>query len=242
MVALSIDTAANTCAVAVSDLASGKVLASISIDIERGHAEVLIGQIGQCLQRADVVYHDIERVISTIGPGSFTGVRVGLSCARAIALALEIPVIGISNLEACAAYARELLPPQSTAPKIYVIQDARRDEVYFQQFQNGQSGTNAMALSIDTLVKEHAPAMRQCDVLCGSGAEKFLHAIGTVGNNFPNGVIHRHATAPIEVVAKLGTTADILAARPEPLYLRAPDAKIQQGFAIERADNFDGRP
>lgn len=241
MVALSIDTAASICAVAISDLTSGRVLASISNDIERGHAEVLMAQIAKCLQRAGVGYRDIERVISTTGPGSFTGVRVGLSCARAIALALEIPVIGISNLEACAAHARELLSQQSTAPNIYVIQDARRDEVYFQHFQNGSKDTKAMVLSMDILIEKYAPAMCRSDVLCGGGVEDFLSAMEATGNKINNCVVHQNVTAPIEIVAKLGATADIPVTRPEPIYLRAPDAKIQQGFAIERSDIPDGR-
>ena len=98
---------------------------SIIEDIAIGHAERLFGCLDTLLARNGLAYSDLDRVASTTGPGSFTGLRIGLSAARGIGLARGIPVIGVPSLLALS------LPIAGPA---LVLLDARRDEAYVQGF------------------------------------------------------------------------------------------------------------
>jgi tRNA threonylcarbamoyladenosine biosynthesis protein TsaB len=207
MVALSIDTAANICAACISDLDSGEVLASISHDIGRGHAELLMDTIGQCMKQANCSYGQVERVISSVGPGSFTGVRVGLSAARAIGLGLSKPVVGVSNLLACAHYAIQIGGgievkrgrdiDQDLWGRVSVILDARRNEVYFQQFENSIAIGKACVSSLEELVKFHQDLHGGEVVFCGSSAVEFQNALAASGQDAKISIAHHLATAPI---------------------------------------------
>ncbi len=237
MAALSIDTAANLCAVAVNDDNSGELLSVVSHDIGRGHAEILMDVIDEAMNQASIGYKDLERIIATIGPGSFTGVRVGMSVGRAIGLGLSIPVVGVSILQASAQYAAQVGNGQNTKKKISVIIDANRDEFYFQPFQNDIPLQDAKICKFSYLLKNHDKQNLENIVICGSGAKKFNEE-AVVSNHKANFTIaHQLATAPIESVATIGLAEAIPKMRPEPLYLRGADAKQQQGFAVLRADS-----
>ncbi len=124
-VTLAIDTAAPRLQLALLDT-DGTV--DISIDeIGTGHAELIFGRIAMLLDRNGLGYEDLERVAATTGPGSFTGLRIGLSAARGIALARGIPAIGVPSLLAVS------LSGKAEAPHC-VLLDARREEAYFQAF------------------------------------------------------------------------------------------------------------
>lgn len=120
---LAIDTAAPRLQLGLL-LADGRVDISID-DIATGHAELLFERIATLLERNGVSYGDLGRVAVTTGPGSFTGLRIGLSAARGIGLARSVPVIGIPSLLALSL---------SAAGPVDVLVDARRDEAYFQSF------------------------------------------------------------------------------------------------------------
>jgi len=96
-------------------------------DIAQGHAELLFPRLDALLARNGVAYTDLHRIAVTTGPGSFTGLRIGLSAARGLGLALEIPVLGIPSLLAISLGAPAGKP-------VAVLLDARRDEAYFQSF------------------------------------------------------------------------------------------------------------
>lgn len=100
MPALAVDTALGACAVAVVE--EGAVLAAATEPLQRGHAERLAPMVQEVMTRANLAFDAVDRVIVTTGPGSFTGVRVGLAFARAFTLALGVPCIGVSTLEALA--------------------------------------------------------------------------------------------------------------------------------------------
>ena len=122
-VVLAIDTAAPRLQLALLR-ADGEV--DVSIDaIATGHAELIFERIATLLARNGITYADLTRVVTTTGPGSFTGLRIGLSAARGIGLARGIPVIGVPSLLALSLS----VPGAST-----VLLDARRDEAYFQIF------------------------------------------------------------------------------------------------------------
>ena len=92
---LSLDTAMAACSVAVVDTAHDVPLSHTFVPMERGHAEALAPMVSQVMQDAGIGFGEIDRIVVTTGPGTFTGVRIGLSLARGIGLARSIPVIGI---------------------------------------------------------------------------------------------------------------------------------------------------
>ncbi|MDB5507140.1 MAG: TsaB [Devosia sp.] len=120
---LAIDTAAPRVQLALL-LADGTVDTLVD-DIAKGHAEILFERIATLLARHGLAYADLQRVAVTTGPGSFTGLRIGLSAARGFGLALGVPVVGIPSLLAFA------LAAEGPAD---VLIDARRDEAYLQPF------------------------------------------------------------------------------------------------------------
>jgi len=122
-ITLAIDTAAPRLQLALLR-ADGSCDISID-DIATGHAELIFDRIATLLSRSDLSYPDLARVVVTTGPGSFTGLRIGLSAARGIALARGIPAVGVPSLLA--------LSLSASGPST-VLLDARRDEAYFQMF------------------------------------------------------------------------------------------------------------
>lgn len=122
-ITLAIDTAAPRLQLGLM-LGDGRTDVSVD-DIATGHAELIFGRIAELLERNGLGYADLQRIVTTTGPGSFTGLRIGLSAARGIGLARGIPVIGVSSLVA--------LSLGATGPAT-VLLDARRGEAYFQTF------------------------------------------------------------------------------------------------------------
>lgn len=95
-------------------------------DIAKGHAELLFARVDTLLARNGVIYAQLQRIATTTGPGSFTGLRIGLSAARGLGLARAIPVLGIPSLLA--------LSLAVASGPVTVLLDARRDEAYFEAF------------------------------------------------------------------------------------------------------------
>src|ERR1700720_521013 len=115
MLILAIDTALDACAAGVLDTEAGKLLAQESEGMKRGHAEALMPLIARVMKASGVGFSGLDRVAVTTGPGSFTGLRVGLSAARGIALAANKPVVGVTTL---AAYAAPIVSQDTEHPVI----------------------------------------------------------------------------------------------------------------------------
>ncbi|WIY52992.1 tRNA (adenosine(37)-N6)-threonylcarbamoyltransferase complex dimerization subunit type 1 TsaB [Devosia sp. YIM 151766] len=140
-VTLAIDTAAPRLQLAVV-LPDGRTDILVE-DIAKGHAEILFDRLATLLARNDLAYENIERVAVTTGPGSFTGLRIGLSAARGLGLARKVPVLGIPSLLAVSLAA-------SSGP-VAVLLDARRGEAYFETFPGpGILGSGPRLLPIET--------------------------------------------------------------------------------------------
>ncbi len=139
-ITLAIDTAAPRLQLALA-LGDGRVDELVE-DIAKGHAEILFDRIATLLARNDVTYENLDRIAVTTGPGSFTGLRIGLSAARGLGLARKIPVLGIPSLLAVSLNA--------SAGPIAVLVDARRGEAYFEAFPApGVVGTGPRLLPMD---------------------------------------------------------------------------------------------
>src|SRR5436189_806256 len=136
MLILAIDTALDACAAGILDTAQNQLIAQESLAMKRGHAEALMPLIARVMKASGVAFTFLDRIAVTTGPGSFTGLRVGLSAARGIALAANKPVVGITTLTA---YAAPHVSEHGEHPIISAI-DARHDHVYL-QVVSGQGGS-----------------------------------------------------------------------------------------------------
>jgi tRNA threonylcarbamoyladenosine biosynthesis protein TsaB len=145
MLVLAIDTALAACSAAVLDADRGTILARESEPMRRGQAEILVPMVARVMSRAGLQFGALGRVAVTVGPGSFTGLRVGIAAARGISLAAGKPAVGLSTL---AAFAAPHIAADDTAPVIAAI-DARHDHVYLQVF--GPEGRTLVSPRIASL-------------------------------------------------------------------------------------------
>src|SRR6476620_744570 len=127
MLILAIDTALDACAAGVLDTDAGHLIARESLSMIRGHAEALMPLIARVIRESGVGFAALDRIAVTTGPGSFTGLRVGLSAARGIGLAAGQPVVGLTTLSAYAAP----IVSENGEHQILVAIDARHAQVYF---------------------------------------------------------------------------------------------------------------
>jgi tRNA threonylcarbamoyl adenosine modification protein YeaZ len=223
---LAIDTALESCSVAVLDTARSAMMASEQIVMARGHAEALMPLIARTMDRAHADFKDIDRIAVTVGPGSFTGMRVGIAAARGIALASGKPAVGLSTL---AAYAAPYIASEDTKPIVVAI-DARHEHVYLQVFAPG--GRTLVGARITPLREALRVASTGAPRLVGTGA-KMLAAAWPTGEQPPSAVEDKGAP-DIDWVARLGAAATDITTAPKPLYLRAPDAQPQHAAQLAR--------
>lgn len=228
MIVLAIDTAGTACNVAIYDAARDTTLGFAGADIGRGHAERLMGFIDEALSVAGVEMDEVDRIAVTIGPGSFTGIRVGVATARGLGLALGRSVVGVSVLQALAKSALAAAPGHP----VLIVTDAKREEVYLQRFDAaGEPVADAEALDV---VSARSAFHSFGGTISGSGA-RLLREDAAVEANQTEASQTSGDTADIAVVAKLGACADPATALPKPLYLRGPDVRSQAGFAVARS-------
>lgn len=237
MLILALDTAGENCAVALARAGDGlHVLARRCETIGRGHAERLMPMIGEALAEAGLGYGDLQRIVVTTGPGSFTGTRIGVAAARALALALSVPAVGVSVLDALIEAARA-----ETDGLIVAALDARRGEIYAKAVKsvgkpisNQGSGSILLAAQVTTVATlAGAIAKLNCGAvtLTGSVAASLARMLGEAG--IGAAIAGEAATVDILTVAALGSRSDAISP-PVPLYLRPPDAKPQAGMAVAR--------
>lgn len=219
---LAVDTSANLCAACLYDTAQRAVLAQAQEDIGRGHAERLFPILDRVLTQSGRSFDQLDRLAVCVGPGSFTGVRVGVAAMRGLALALDIPLIGVSVFDA-------LYGSRNAAQPVLVTIDARRGEVYAQLYETGVAAGPPQVLSPEAAA---ALAVQSGAALMGSGAAAIKPFLAP-GPDAPM-VLNESATADLVSLAQAAAGREPGPQRPVPLYLRAPDAKPQTGFALPR--------
>jgi tRNA threonylcarbamoyl adenosine modification protein YeaZ len=201
---LAFDTATSTVTVAVSDGAI--VLAEVVSSDERRHGEVLAPSIATVLGEAGVSPAELSVVAVGVGPGPFTGLRVGLVTARTLGLALGVPVVGVCTLDLIAAEAAVSL---GRGDRLLVATDARRKEVYWATYE--------MRPELERIDGPHVSSPSAVDSqgrAVGGGALLYPEV-------FPDaqGPAHPQAATLCRWVAQGQPTLE-----PLPLYLRRPDA------------------
>lgn len=211
---LVIDTALARCSVGVAVADRSPVL--ISQEIGRGHAERLFGMIGEAMETAGIDYRALGRIAATVGPGSFTGMRVGIAAARGLALATGAETTGIGTLAAIAGRAREM----AGSKPVLATLDARRDEIYAQPFDEAGRALAPPAVGDPA---RFAPLLSDGMVLAGSGAS-LVRSEG--GKKVSADIVHAEAAPDIGAVLRLAVSPDA-ALELKPVYVRAPDAKPQ---------------
>ena len=203
---LAIDTAAHLCAACILDTETGERGRAV-LDIGKGQAERLMAVIDAALTEAGATHADLDAIVVSVGPGSFTGVRVGVAAARGLALALKIPTVGVTTLEALAREAAQ--PGRPVVAKI----EAGRGQAYVAAFSaDGVQTFGPAALTLE-----------DADALIRDMAGEPVVATGR--------------TADIATYARLGAEKLAAGGQPEkprPLYLREADARPQDAFALPR--------
>jgi tRNA threonylcarbamoyl adenosine modification protein YeaZ len=217
MLILAFDTAQQACSAAISR--DGEILSQCHKIIERGHAEQLLPMVEDVRKQAAVSFAELNVIAVTIGPGTFTGVRIGLAAARALALVQNIPILGVGTLELLAQGVVQAGMSDAGDGIIAAI-DARRGELYAQSFDaTGQALTAAAA---GPAAPAFAPPGQPPGVIVGTGAAQ-LQAV------LPAWRLDSRMAQPDAAVLALAAEGWRYRASlrpPAPLYLRAPDARL----------------
>lgn len=231
-IVLAIDTAAPRLQLALLR-ADGS--ADISVDdISKGHAEMIFARIDALLARNGLAYADLGRIAVTTGPGSFTGLRIGLSAAHGLGLALEIPVIGVPTMTAISLLAPKDLP-------VVVLIDARREEMYREEFYGPgvqlQDGPELLSTAdVFSNIGEPRKFLKfvlKFSHVLGSGAAAAANATGATNLELERPEADR-GFLDIGLMAQFAATLDPAQWPATPTYIRGPDAKPQEKARIAR--------
>lgn len=222
---LAFDTSLACCSAAI--LKEGQVLAHLFEQRQRGQAERLVPMIEEVCVQAELSLQEIDLIAVGRGPGTFTGIRIGLSAARGMALALNIPLMGLTSLETVAhgvAHNKGCEPGEA----FMVAHDARRGEVYTQSFIREEAGilplTEPLAVPLDRVEDFILP---QVSKIIGTGAgliqDRLQEPSGLIfsqDNALPDAAILANIAQKRHVEGQQGYEPQSVT----PLYLRAPDA------------------
>jgi tRNA threonylcarbamoyladenosine biosynthesis protein TsaB len=223
---LAIDTALEACSAAVLDTDRTGGMTSRSLPMTRGHAEALMPLIAAVMSAAGIEFSDLDRIAVTVGPGSFTGLRVGVAAARGIALASGKPAVGLTTLAAIAAPFFEADESKALLAAI----DARHDHVYMQLF--GPGGRTLVAPRLASLRDAIRAATASPTRIVGNAA-RLIEAAWPDNERRPP-MVSAVRAPDIAWVARLGAAADDVSDPVRPLYLREADAQPQEAGILPR--------
>lgn len=215
MLILAIDTAMAACSACV--WRDGTVLAARRDAMSRGQAEALVPMVQAVMAEAGVAWGDLDRIAVTVGPGSFTGLRVGLSTARALGLAAGKPVVGVTTTEVLAA----AVPPEVRAGRrVLAAVDSKRADLFLQWFDA-------------ELAPLGAPQSAEPEAVRADLAAAPAVVTGDAGDLLaplpPGAEAMAVATPDPAVLAALAAARPLPEAPPQPLYIRPPDAALPAG-------------
>lgn len=228
---LALDTSMAACSAAVLTAGESPARSARRWErLERGHAETIVPMIQQVMAEARVAYRELDRIAVTTGPGTFTGVRVGVATGRGLALAAGVPLVGVTSH---AVMARQVVTSNDSltdAAIVAIAVDARRGQIYLSLFDGaGNATSEPRALTPDA----GAETLPQAPVVAaGSGARLLADAAerGHARVRVVLSDLQPDAAALAEIAASREPAVDPV----RPLYVRPPDAKPQSGAAIPR--------
>jgi tRNA threonylcarbamoyladenosine biosynthesis protein TsaB len=212
---LAFDTALASCSVALYDSNERRSLADEQAFMEVGQAEALGPMVRRVMARAGSAFDQVERIAVTVGPGTFTGLRIGLSFALGLGMTLKRPIVGLTTLEAIAAN----VPPGQRRRPVAAAIDARRGNLYFQLFSSGLEALTPPLVLTPGEAASRLPA-GGADVV-GTGAAVLA---GTAGEP-AIARLERAQVPDARVLAALAAERPLTGRPPEPLYLRPPAAR-----------------
>jgi tRNA threonylcarbamoyladenosine biosynthesis protein TsaB len=229
---LGFDTATEATTVALWDSEAGVALElrdDPAAGERPGHVMRLLPMIAEVLEDLGGGWEAVDRIAVGVGPGTFTGLRIGIATARALARARELPIVGVSSLQALAAGAGGWATPEDSAVLVLAVIDARRGEAFVAAWRGRESWLEPCALGPEALAVEVgrlADANGAAPLAIGDGALRFRTQLEVGGAVLPpeDSTLHRiSAINHCRLAAGLPATmpADV-----EPAYLRAPDAEI----------------
>jgi tRNA threonylcarbamoyladenosine biosynthesis protein TsaB len=223
VILLALDTATPATVAGVL-LADGRVVEARDDPPEgsRGeHASRLLALAERAMRDGGVGWDDLERIAVGVGPGGFTGLRIGIATARALAHARGLPLVPVSSLAALAAGAAD-----AGAPLVAAVIDARRGEVFAGVWQGDRERLAPQALAPQALA-ERLRALAAPVQAVGDGAVRFRRELEAAGVAVPadGSAVHRIAAAPLCRLGAAGEPAERDRLLPD--YRREPDAKPQ---------------
>lgn len=222
MLILGIETATQQVGVAIGGHEG--VIATFEVARGRRHAEILTPAIEFTCRQADVELSEIGCIAVDVGPGLFTGMRVGLAAAKALAQALRVPMIGISSLDLLA------FPCRHTDRVVVPVIDAGRAELFWAMYRQVPGGVQQVSAPVVGPVDELVADLlaRSQDVLCvGDGAERYHEEIQEGYHCEISAPVHPSAGALVQLAHARALREEwVRPSEIEPVYLRAPDAQI----------------
>jgi len=227
MLTLAFDTSSKTVAVAI--LRDNVILYDTLINVDLNHSEVLLPAIDQACLQTKIKVSEIDLFACTIGPGSFTGLRIGVSTLKGLMLATEKPAVGISSLMALA------LNVSKSSRIICSVMDAGRGQVYIAYFQHNKKGLLEQ-IGTDKVVNpadiEHD--YKQEVLFVGDGAVKYADIISEAKKNFCIASIQqqyiRASSVGILGIEKFNRNELLNSETFVPVYLRSADARIKKAL------------
>ena len=219
---LAIDTATSSCSVAL--WSDGSIISSHNEKILRGQAEVLVPTIQYIFSEAKITAYDLDLLVTTIGPGAFTGIRIGLATARAIALVASIPCLGLTTTEVIAHAVNKTTWQLGT---LLVALDSKRADIYVEAFAIGHKPIKEASALDPADLGEWLKGAPGPIYVVGDGRIPASQALIDAG--YETIVIEKPEVPDGSVMARLAFkrwTRGNIVENPLPLYLRPPDAQL----------------
>ena len=224
---IALDTVASACSVAV--FSDGKKVCNSRKELERGHAEVIIPMMKEAISSVSFKFLDLDLIAVTVGPGSFTGIRVGLATARSLSVAANVPVLGVTSFEAVAASITE---KEWAGIPVLIALETRRDDLYLQMFNEARAPLGepeAVGRADIISYVSHQLGLQTNILIAGDGAERAVSEIGDGSERFKCRLASCLAGPDAIWVAEIAQESHLFGYKclpAEPFYLRAPNVRL----------------
>jgi len=227
---LALDSSGAACSTAL--WRRGAVVARRYREMARGHAEVLMPMLVETMAEAGESLSALNAVAVTVGPGAFTGIRIGLAAARGIGLAADIPVVGVTTF---AAVAEAVSEKERANRRLLVLLDSKRGDVFVQEFSSERT-----AIGLPTILSPDAALDRLASgsfILAGDGIAVVRSQVDAASPDVAYSAVDGPADACWVAQLAVRSIAERTDLPPTPLYLRAPEPRSPPAAAVAALDN-----